>query len=273
MATEKKNLFLTKETDKDLTSSLSGVFGLNHRAQVTTLEFTDKGGKDKNQPTINLGVTIEDREYKAWLDLTEGRKLFVKGELAGPDADGYEDALYRDLKQKIAVVRSFLLAVKVPMNTLDAVCATAASEDDIIEGFKIIVNAAPDGFHKKYVDVFLEYQSKIRQGQKSTYLELPSNMNYGIFICAAVKPEGEWKENLVEGTSLTYVDDKGNVHPITKSKTFLASKKASQQTEDDTKGVSRQTRGASASTARSTASTKPAAPAEETEDEDWGDED
>ena len=63
------------------------------------------------------------------------------------------------------------------------------------------------------------------------------------------------------------------MHPITKSKIFLASKKASQQTEDDTKGVSRQTRGASASTAKSTASAKPAAPAEETEDEDWGDED
>ena len=84
------------------------------------------------------------------------------------------------------------------------------------------------------MDVFLQYQWQIAEGQNKTYLEIPKNLKDGKFLCPAMP--GTFEE-VRDATGLYYINRKDNTyHLFTRSSSYLSSNKAIRQTiEEETK--------------------------------------
>lgn len=229
-----QEIFGAKDTDKSLQGKSSGVFGLNGPVNVTKLEYTNRAGKKdaEGNPTeghaFDIHVQIKDREYNMRIYDSTGQEMMdSKQNRVKPGEEGYDDLFKADGVQKVATIKHALKAVGVTDAQIDAVAPTATS---FVDFFQKLGALAPAGFNTKPVDVFLEYQWNIAEGQDRTFLQLPRNMKGGIWIVPAVTPQGKWHEVRTE-EGLSYKDDAGNVHPFTRNAGFMESNKAIQQGE------------------------------------------
>lgn len=226
------NPFLVSDTDESLKSKSGGVFGLNAEANIVDISYSDKAKDNSENHSIILSAQIGDRQYKRYLFFNPGEKVFVKGVLSGPEAEGYQEAYMTILVQKIAVIKHTLKAIGVSAAQIDNVARTL-NPADIVEGVKSLLTLVPADFKSKKVDIFLEYQYSIRQNNEETYLEFPENMKGGIFLAPAVTAVGKWNEVIGEDGSLSYVDNAGTVHPFTRNSAYMESNRAKKQTTKD----------------------------------------
>lgn len=228
------NPFLVQDTDESLKSKTGGVFGLNAGVNVTEIVFSDKAKDGSANNSVTITVQVGDRQYKSFLFFNPGEKVYVKNELVGEEAEGYLEAYYENLKQKIAVLKHSLKAVGTPAQQIDTVSAQL-DPTQLAEGVQALVALAPANYKASPVDFFLEYQYSIKKEQKETFLEFPTSMKAGIFLISAVTPTGSWKEVIAEDGSLSYVDNAGSTHPFTKNSGYMKSSRAKRQTEEDNK--------------------------------------
>lgn len=224
---EVKNFFAVSDTDESLKSKSGGKFGLNH-GFITKIEFTDKAGKDESAVNaVDIWVLIGDREYRRRLYETTGPLYGANNTKVNPGEEGYDALYYDDMVQKMAVIKHSLRAVGVTEQQINTLIATL-DPTKAAEGMKKLTELVPAGFQKQPIDVFLEYQWEIQEGQDRTYPELPKNMKGGAFLSPEVKPVGKWTE-IRNDEGLHYVDDSGNKHAFTRNQTYMESKKAIQQ--------------------------------------------
>ncbi len=221
---------MTSDNDSSLEPKQGGVFGLNCEAHVTKFEFNPNAGKDGVPgAAIDITVKVGDRDYmKRVFDIS---RLWYKGDEVQPGQEGYEEAYKAEQTQKQAMVVHYLKSFGVTedqiKNTLQAGNVT-----DFKSWCIAMTSLAPANYQTIPVDVFLQYQYSIREGQSKTYLELPNNMKSGKFIFPAVKPVGEWKPVEKNG-GLIFVDNTNNEHPCFKTQAFMESPVASEQKEGD----------------------------------------
>lgn len=217
---------------EELTSKQSGKFGLN-KAVVSNFAFTDKAGKDGTDGNaIDFTVKIKDREYYNRFFLNS--EIYDnKNNLLKPGEPGYPEAFAATYTQIGAVIKHALGALGVTDAAMAGVTIKAATtEADMVSSFietaKGFLALVPANTLNIPIDIFLEYQWNIREGQDRTYLTQPKNMKGGIFLCPHVEPVGEWTE-VRNDDGLHYIDNAGNKHPFTKSSNFMESNKAIQQ--------------------------------------------
>jgi hypothetical protein len=231
------NIFNTvvNDADESLRSKSGGKFGLNS-GFITKLEYNANAGKDSSEgDAVDITVQVGDKEFR--------RRIYdATGALYGKDnaqvAAGEPEyaALYNaEMKQRMAVVTH---AVKATGTTNAEISARIATAVDFKSWAGLMCSLPMSDFKAKAVDVFVEYQWNISEGQEKTYLELPKNMKGGYFLCPAQTAVGSFKE-VRNADGMHYADDAGNVHCFTRSKNFMDGKKANQQVEgqEETAGL------------------------------------
>lgn len=222
-------------------------FGLN--AGVTKLkkfEWIANGGKEgAEQEALEIIFEINGKEKsyrqfpvtKAYKKESEGG-----GEVTDPSAPEMEEA-----RKTFSSVITHILGCFVAKDKL------RAHFNQPITSFKhyceIARNALPVGFETKVLDIFMQYQWKIREGQNRTFLEIPKSLKNGPWLCPAVAPQSapnspagtvaEWvehrKEKPTDGDqkALEYKDGAGNVHPFTRYGRYVKGNLANQQKTRD----------------------------------------
>lgn len=225
-------------------------FGLN--AGVTTLqklEWIPNGGKEgAEQEALDILFNINgaERSYRMFPVV----KAFDKAnkEITDPSAKEFQDAVL-DFNARITHImccymdkEAYIAALSRPTGSFKGFC-------------KIIESLLPKNFKDIKLDVFMQYQWQMSEGQNVTFLELPKKMKYGKWICPA--QEGEWVEKRIDNPddnvveALWYETKDGRVdertgkpvkHPFTKNGWFMSSNFAKQQ-KNANAGTSNSTNG------------------------------
>lgn len=216
--------------DDDVVSGTSGLtFGLNAAsARLTKFEWINNAGKDgAEREALDIQFTIEGGGRPV------NYRKFPVTKAFGPNNTEVTDPNSKEIKDaaaELSRVITHILHCFVDTETM----RNAFSRP--ITNFKeyciIAKSLLPADFDKVPLDIFAQWQYNIKGENTKTYLELPSKMNQGKWVCAAVTPVGSWKKVITPGGSMNYVDDAGNVHPFVRTKWFLESPYATQKIDE-----------------------------------------
>lgn len=228
-----KNVFSVKVDDKEVQDSKGGSygkFGLN-TGFITTMSYVeDKNKSGEAYKAISIVAKINEGEYRKMIFLSpevyETGKEFGTAKLLSPGMEGYEEAFYAHYVGDIAVIKQILHAFGITNETIDK-NLEGASMENFLDGIKKLVSLAPENYDKLPVDIFLEYEWAIREGQKKTYPVLPKNLKGGYFIVK--HEEGTWTE-VRDAEGLHYVNESGTKHTFVRTANFMTSNKGVQQT-------------------------------------------
>lgn len=217
------NFSAVKDTDESLVSKGAVQFGLN-QGYVTNFAYNPNGGKDgEAKSAFDLEVTIEGAAKRIRLFEPVGELMF-NGNLIGEGDPNYEKTFTQQMTQIVAVIKHAAKAVGLTDAQLDAINAPD------FKSFCTAVQAMlPADYKTRLVDVFMEYQWTISEGQNKTFPQLPTNMKGGKFMCPHVVPVGSWKPVIESDGALHYEDDNKSIHPLKKSANFMNSPKGKQQ--------------------------------------------
>lgn len=216
------------DNDDSLKTKLGGKFGLNN-AFITKFEYNGAAGKDESPAdAIDITVAIGDKEFRTRVyDITGD--LFKGDNKISPDEPGYVELYNAEKKQREAVIIHTVKAFGVTEDQIKSALVNG-NVVDFKSWATAICNLKGAGFETKPVDVFLEYQWNIKEGNERTFLQLPTNMKGGRFLCAHVAPVGAW-ETVINEDGMAYVDNAKNEHPFGRSANYMESNKAKQQIE------------------------------------------
>jgi hypothetical protein len=213
------------ENDSSLQQSQSNLkFGLN-TGTVKSITFNNQAGKNNTERNaVDITMEVEGIELRTRIfDPSQGE--LKKGLITVKKGDaGYETAYKDAMSQAVASVKSTVKSIGLTDEKIAAVTQGITS----FEGWaKKVISILPSSYKTVPVDIFLEYQWSISEGQNRTFLQLPSNLKGGRFICPHV--EGEFKETKNEKGEMIYVSKEGEQHPFIRSKSFMESNKAIKQ--------------------------------------------
>lgn len=231
MSTEQVNLY--GYASDEVKQSTFG-FGLN--AGVTYLkkfEWIPNGGKDgaeKEALEIIFNINGTDKSYRKFA-VTQG--FGKKGEvITDPNTPEFKDAVMTFNSVITHILHCFVStevlqkAFSVPIANFKQFCTIAAG-------------ILTKDFTEKKLDIFMQYQWQISQGQNRTFLEIPPSMKNGKWLCPAIEPVGEWKENRKKDPAdndqkaLTYIDNEGNLHLFTRHGRYMNGPLANQQKTEE----------------------------------------
>lgn len=215
------------DTDDKLQSKGGGVFGLNTGARITKFELNRNAGKDGAPGNaIDVTVTVVDKEFMArFYEITKvyGRD---NNEITDVNSPEYIAGYNKEFTQ-LSAVMTHILKCFVTEEMIAAATSTPAIVD-FASWATALQGLVPAGFQTQLMDVFLEYQWKIRGEATRTFLQLPKNMKGGYWI---VKSQGEGFQK-VEGIGvLKYANPAGLEHTFNRSANFMSSNKAIMQDE------------------------------------------
>lgn len=220
------------DTDASLRTKQGGKFGLNAGAFLTKFELNPKSGKDgADGDALDVSVLVGEKDFN--MKIYPTTKVYDKknNELTDVNSKEYVDAFNADIQQKNAVILHLLKSVGVTEQQIRG--AFAAPVDSFADFINGLVALLPADFKSKPIDIFLEYQWNISEGQDRTFLQLPKNMKGGYFACMA--QPGVWTEEKAEG-KLIYRNQNGAIHPFERDKNFMEGNKANQQIEGQDSG-------------------------------------
>lgn len=208
----------TDDNDQSLIRKEGGNFGLNEKAHIIGLELKED---QRGNPYIELKVQVGDKEYqRRFYDV--GAEVKYKGKMYPKGSEEYEKVAALKIRDLTASMTHILKALGVTKELLQT--ALTPPPKSFKDYFSKLQKVIPQDYKERNVDVFLQYQAKIRQGQDRTWLELPWGMMDGYWITPHIEPVGQWTE-VIDKTGIKYTDEAGNEHPIQKSKSFIGSGK------------------------------------------------
>tara|TARA_R110000868_G_scaffold364194_1_gene627032 strand:- start:789 stop:1559 length:771 start_codon:yes stop_codon:yes gene_type:complete len=228
--TQKTAWGFQSDTDDSLKSKQGGKFGLNN-ANITKMEYNPTAGKDDAAAdAIDITVSVGDKEFRTRIyDITGD--LFKGDNKVAPGEAGYDDLYNTEKAQREAVV---VHAVKA-LGVTEAQIVSALQNGGVVD-FKTwaiaMCSTIGADFATRGINVFVEYQWNIGEGNTMTFLQLPKNMKGGRFLSPAIAPVGAWTE-VNDSEGLRYVDAANNEHPFTRSENYMGSNKAVQQREGE----------------------------------------
>lgn len=217
------------DTDESLKSKSGGKFGINTEVFLTKFELNQHAGKDNaDGDALDMTFQIGDREFRNRIYPTT--RVYKDGqEITDKSSTEYKKAYNDDWSQKNAVIVHVLKSFKSGDDIKKALSVPLSTFKDFVE---VCQSLLPDNFKSKPLDVFLEWQWNISDGQERTFLQMPRNMKGGYFVVAQQSPVGSWNP-IMDDKGLRYVDDQGNEHSFTRDKNFMESNKANQQIEGE----------------------------------------
>lgn len=225
-AIQKMGYGFIDDTDASLKTKSGGKFGLNAgTAFLTKFEHNPNSGKDKT-PGDALDIVIQIGEKEFTCKVYPVSKVYDKNsvEITDVTSKEYISGYNAKLAQDNAVILHILKGTGV--TEVQIRTALAAPVTSFVGFIGALVALLPTDFANKPLDVFLEYQWQISEGQDRTFLQLPKNMKGGYFVCPA--QVGTWTEARTEG-KLSYLNELGAVHPFDRDKNFMEGNKAKQQ--------------------------------------------
>lgn len=224
---EKIGFGYVSDNDESLQSKTGGQFGLN-QAFITVFEYNATAGKDgETADAVDITVMVGQKEFRRRIYDITGPLFNKTNDKVEPNEDGYAELYNAELKQRMAIVTHAAKALGVTDDQIKTALSTPPSS--FAAWAKIMTSLPSDNFRSKPVDVFLEWEWQIGEGNTQTFLILAKNMKSGRFLCPSVKPQGAWTAKMEKG--LVYVDAAGNEHPFTRSEDYMKSNKAKQQKE------------------------------------------
>ena len=207
----------------------SGVwqFGLNQNVNMVKFEFNPNGGKDGAEANC-LDVVFKKGEGETRLRIYEPDVLYKDNVQLDKNSEDYKTELEKQTKIISAVICDIVLCFVSPEQLEKALASGVSDFKSFVQKMETGIKKNPD-WDKKNLDLFMQYSYNIRQGQNTTFLEVPNYKTsyHGLFIVPTIHTG--WKEVKTE-TSLTYVDDKGEHHPFKRGSWFLGSNFANRQT-------------------------------------------
>lgn len=223
---QKVNYGFIDDTDASLKTKAGGKFGLNAgTAFLTKFEHNPNSGKDKSlADALDITIQVQERDFN--IKIYPVTKVYDKDsvEITDTSSKEYITGFNAKVTQDNAIILHILKATGVTEAQIRTAFATPVTS--FVGFINSLVALLPPNFGSKPLDIFLEYQWDISEGQSRTYLQVPKNMKGGYFACPA--QTGTWTEQRIDG-KLTYVNETGTIHPFERDKNFMESKKAYQQ--------------------------------------------
>lgn len=200
-------------------------FGLNSEVFLKNFELVTEDNSNY------LLLEFENREgakmNKRYYEVTQ---VFTKeGTITDPEHEAFKKAI-ADLSNTITHI---MLAFVDEETLKNALANPINSFTAYIEILKALL---PKDYQEQPIDVFMQYQWTLKEGQTSTFLELPRTKRYGSFICRSIEHKGNWKTIAKENPNdndreaLYYEDEEGNKHRFTRNGWFMNSNFAVRQT-------------------------------------------
>lgn len=254
MSDEQVGYGYTNDEEQIDSGGFSLLFGLNSGVTMTKFEYIKNGGKDgAEQEALDIALTLADGSVKNMrkFPILKAFKKTERGqpqeEITDPKSPEMQEA-FKDLNAVITHVmhcfvsdEDYKLALSKPVASFEHFC-------------KILMGLLPTNYNTVKLDLFAQYQWQIKGENSKTYLEIPSKMKYGRFLC--VSPEakdfdpqdqsktipGVWKEMRKtdpqdnDTMALYYTDGIGTLHPFIRNGWFVKSNFANQQKEDAPSG-------------------------------------
>jgi len=213
--------------DSSQTQQTGFGFGLNQKCYLKEFKLV----KDQNN---YVQITIEKDGN------TRNQRYYEITRAYGSNGEIITDKNSKEFQQAQSQLAATLIHI-VKAYIDEEIIKEATKEGKTFKDFtETLTSLLPENYSEIPVDVFLEFQSKIKKGQKRTYLEIPRFVSYGKFF---VKNNGkEYKKDIVEDagewdTYLRYINVEGDemlIHPFKRSKHYMSSSRAKQQIIDDT---------------------------------------
>lgn len=239
MSTESVNNMYGFASDE--VKQVTFAFGLNPGTTfLKKFEWIPNGGAEgaeKEALEIIFTINGTDKSYRKF-PVTQG--FGKKGEvITDPNSAEFKEAVNTLNTVIVHILHCFVdtsviqKAMSVPIASFKQFCSIAAS-------------VLPKNFNEIPLDIFMQYQWKIGTGQNRTFLEIPSSMKNGKWLCPAIKPlpdkdgnNAEWKEvrkkEPADGDqkALIYVDGANNVHTFTRYGRYMNGNLANQQKSEE----------------------------------------
>lgn len=235
---EKNNIALGYGAIDDEDASLKGggnygKFGLNQNCFFTKFEFNPNAGANgASMDAVDLSIKIGEKEYmKRIFDVDSNRSVYgTNGQLLNPGDPGFDEAIEKVKKQVSAVVIHAVKSLGVTQSKINA--AFVNPVNSFREWAIKLLSLLPKDYTKRPVDVFLQYQWQISEGQNKTYLEIPKNLKDGKFLCPAIP--GTFEEGRDDALGLHYYNKENDTyHLFVRSNSYLSSNKAIRQTIEE----------------------------------------
>lgn len=203
-------------------------FGLNAgAARLTKFEWIPNGGKDgAEQEALDIVFTINgtDRSYRMFPVV----KAFGKNneEITDPNAAEFKEAIV-DFNARV----THILHAYIDSDSIKAGFSRPIA--NFKEFCQVAMSMLPKGYSEVPLDIFMQFQWQLKDGQERTYLEIPNKMKYGAWLKPA--QPGTWTEHKVPNPgenvreALFYTNEKGEKHPFIKNGWFMNSNFANQQ--------------------------------------------
>ena len=216
------------EEQKELSKQKISPFGLNEKCNIESVDFNSDvtgDGKGIEALDINVNINLNIQRLRIF-KIGEQEELLDGRNKITPSHPNYERVKTQTYKERFSAAYAFLKALSVSEETIKNNFSKGSI--NTFEGWsKKYIQTLPHNYKQIPIDLFLEYEWKIKKGSNQTFPRIPKNIKGGIFVCKAVEPVGSWK-SLIEDGELKYIDDSGNIHPISKSANFMNSNKGKQ---------------------------------------------
>lgn len=213
------------------------VFGLNQGVRLVKFEWIANGGKDgAEQEALDVIFKVAGVE--------KSYRRFPVTQAFGKNQEVITDPNAPEFKEEIQKLNSCITHIVHSFGTPEAAKAKFARPIRSFKEFcQVAASCLPANFADIDLDMFLEYQWNIKGENDRTYLDIPTSMKGGKWLCPSVKAMGEWKE--VKKADPTDSDQKAlfyfdsgnpdtttNMHPFTRYGRYMKGNRAKQQFKD-----------------------------------------
>lgn len=209
-------------------------FGLNEKVFLKTFELKKENDNYFIQVEFEKeGSTISTRIY-------EVKKVFFDGkEITNPEHQEFVKQV-NDVSAVITHYITKFIEKEIIVNSF-----VGKKISGFADFAKLMISLLPQNFNEIPLDLFLRWSWSIKEGQNTTFLEIPNTMKHGEFI--ALHTEDNWVEIVNKGakdneTALwyeKYVDDKVLKHPFKRTGWFMNSNYAVRQQKLEEQPVSK----------------------------------
>ena len=219
-----------KAKEKQDTPKDFGVWGLNQNA--TVVEFkTYPQGVNGSSACVRYVVSISGNQYSG-IVYAESR-IYQGGKELRPGDKGYEEALKKETQGKMKTLVHVAKAVGLTREILENSLNTRMPST-FIEFATLVTNLCQSYIGKAKVDVFLEYQPKLKNGKQ--YKQIPESSFSGAFMVPTT--QGAWSRAMQNGM-LTYIweNNPEEKHPFWRTTKYMQGPRARRHERDAAQGM------------------------------------
>lgn len=208
-------------------------FGLNQKCTLQSITYNEdcRGENSTSEvPVEAVDITFLVGEKEFLHRIMSPKGMYVDGVLS-TTPENIKKALSENVVMPIGcILECFILPSDIAKAYTSTFPRLTFNFKNLVEMF---VKLLPKDFATTAIDLFLQYEGDLREGQTRTYLKLPKNVKQGVFACKHI--EGDFKPVVKNNPSsddanaLIYIREDGVKHRFTRNGWFMKSKFASQQ--------------------------------------------